>query len=132
LIRRLIILLLIIGCDKSSTEPAVHPLVGVWEMVTISLIINDDETIINSDSNNNEIFIVNEDKTFSSSGERDGINNSGSGTWSTNGNKLILIQNTITTIIDYSINSDILTLNWSDDDSDYGFSYTSSIQYKKQ
>ena len=131
MIRRLIILLLIVGCDN-STDPDVHPLVRVWEMVTISLIINDDETIINSDSNNNEIFIVNEDKTFSSSGERDGINNSGSGTWSTNGNKLTLIQNTITTIIDYSINSDILTLNWSDDDSDYGFSYTSSTQYKKQ
>ena len=80
MLRRLIILLLIVGCDN-STEPEVHPLVGVWEMVTISFIINDDETIINSDSNNNEIIIVNEDKTFSRSGESNGINSSGSGIW---------------------------------------------------
>ena len=30
MIRRLIILLLIVGCDNNSTESSVHPLVGIW------------------------------------------------------------------------------------------------------
>ena len=154
MIRRLIILLLIVGCNETTMtvdefgadNSSVHPLVGVWEMMEIDILnigtfgflINN--TIIYSDDENNDIFIINEDGTCSNAGVRDSSDFSNNGTWSANENEITFIESNITInndtlIMHYSINSDTLNLLWRNRDIDTIFPVLRTISlaiYKKQ
>ena len=123
-------LLFWLGCEDDATDDT-NPLVGVWEMTTVSILIETEpfpQTITyNSDANNNETMILAEDGTYSSSGVSNGLpynDNwtlfSGSGSWSSTSNKLTIIEDgetlgiEIELIFDFSISGSTLTLIGSD------------------
>ena len=119
-------ILFTIGCeDDKAAEEEVNPLVGVWEMTSASFLIqsNPSETItITADNNNSETMILGEDGTYSSSGKQDGDSDSGSGSWSSTANKLTIIEDGETIIVDFSISGSTLTtsLTRAETDTDWG------------
>ena len=113
MIRRLIILLLIVGCDNNSTGSNINPIVGIWEWVSTTNTIQDYHQGSNSETiTNNDIIVT---YTFN----QDGTYNYGEmeGTWTTNSNTLILLSNGDSNEYDYSINNNTLLI-----------SYTSTIE----
>ena len=111
MIRRLIILLLIVGCDN-STEPEDHPLVGVWVFSESSINIGGEITTTSADNLNWETLIFNSDGSFSYEQMIDGETDTGNGTWSTNGNKMTFIVEGVTQIYDYLINGAVFTYSY--------------------
>ena len=123
-----LLILFTVGCgDDDATDDATddtNPLVGVWEMTTVSILIETEpfpQTITyNTDANNNETMILAEDGTYSSSGVLDGDSFSNSGSWSSTSNKLTIIEDgetlgiEIELIFDFSISGSTLTLIGSD------------------
>ena len=120
-----LLILFTVGCgDDDATTDDTNPLVGVWEMTTVSILIETEpfpQTITyNSDANNNETMILAEDGTYSSSGILDGDSFSNSGSWSSTSNKLTIIEDgetlgiEIELIFDFSISGSTLTLIGSD------------------
>ena len=127
MILRLTILLLIVGCDSSllNKDDDVHPLVGEWDMIEKNFIFSTSATDTNltnsvitiiSNENCYETDKYYQDGTFNYSGLCDSESFSNNGYWSTNENKLtISIPDGLpndTTIADYLISSDTLTLNF--------------------
>ena len=88
----LLIILLIVGCEE-TTEPEddIHPLVGVWNMTSLSFATGGATTTIDASDEFSIVLIFNEDGTFSNQGVMEGESHSESGTWSTSGNKLTVI-----------------------------------------
>ena len=82
------------------------------------------------DDNNNNTLIFNEDGTFSYTSEYDGDIDSGNGTWSTNSNKLTMIEDGETTVMDYSITGNVVTISITDTTD--GETVTVEIKFKKQ
>ena len=114
-----LLILFTVGCgDDDATTDDTNPLVGVWEMTTVSILIETEpfpQTITyNSDANNNETMILAEDGTYSSSGVLDGDSFSNSGSWSSTSNKLTIMEDEETLILDFSISGSTLTLIGSD------------------
>ena len=128
-------LLLMVGCeDKKSTEEEVNPLVGVWDMTSASILVqsNPSTTItITKDANNFETMILGEDGTYSYSGKINGEDDSGSGSWSSTANKLTIIEDGETTIIDFSISGSTLTTTVSEAETDTNWGTVITIIYDK-
>ena len=128
-------LLLMVGCeDKKATEEEVNPLVGVWDMTSASILVqsNPSTTItITKDANNFETMILGEDGTYSYSGKINGEDDSGSGSWSSTANKLTIIEDGETTIIDFSISGSTLTTTVSEAETDTNWGTVITIIYNK-
>jgi len=121
MIRRLIILLLIVGC---GTEPEdIQTLVGSWTAYQRINNINNEITI-STDSTFGSTYIFNIDSTFTHSfWEYEQINYSWTagytvetnGTWYINGNQFTEITNVVagegTFVYDYSITNNVLIMN---------------------
>ena len=130
-----LLLIFSFGCeDDKATEEEVNPLVGVWEMTSASFLIqsNPSETItITADANNNETMILGEDGTYSSSGKQDGDSDSGSGSWSSTANKLTIIEDGETIIVDFSISGSTLTTTVTEEETDTNWGTVITIIYDK-
>ena len=128
-------LLLMVGCeDEKATEEEVNPLVGVWDMTSASILVqsNPSTTItITKDANNFETMILGEDGTYSYSGKINGEDDSGSGSWSSTANKLTIIEDGETTIIDFSISGSTLTTTVSEAETDTNWGTVITIIYDK-
>ena len=128
-------LLLMVGCeDDKAAEEAVNPLVGVWDMTSASILVqsNPSTTItITKDANNFETMILGEDGTYSYSGKINGEDDSGSGSWSSTANKLTIIEDGETTIIDFSISGSTLTTTVSEAETDTNWGTVITIIYDK-
>ena len=129
-------LMVFIGCedDKASESDSVNPLVGVWEMTSASILIqsNPSQTItINADANNSETMVLGEDGTYSFSGKIDGVSESGSGSWSSTGSKLTIMEDGEDTIIvDFSISGSTLTTSLTEPETDTNYG-TVTVIYEK-
>ena len=134
----LTLILFLSNCDKSpteSTESTVDPLVGVWTWVSTNM--TDGSTTIseNSSDDENEIVIMNEDNTMSTTGKTSGVSFTGSGTWSKNGNYLtwnltLSGESTVYTfILEYSISGN--TFTGSKVDTIEGVEVTTTYTYTK-
>ena len=128
-------LLLIVGCEdeKAETEQ-VDPLVGVWDMTSASILVqsNPSTTItITKDADNFETMILGEDGTYSYSGKMNGEADSGSGSWSSTANKLTIIEDGETTIIDFSISGSTLTTSVTNAETDTNWGSVITIIYNK-
>lgn len=147
MIRRLIILLLIVGCEKDSpTESSVDPLVGVWEATDTKITYTsgtlNGTTLTFQYGENTEYrtatWIMGADGVASMSSTGDGVTESDSGTWSSTGNKITIITNcedgeTVTQIYDFVINGNILTIYDEYDGTAAGeYSYEMEISFTKQ
>ena len=115
-----LLILFTVGCGDDDDS---NPLVGVWVMTTKSFFVeNTSETFTyDSTTTNNETMILAEDGTYSSSGASNGLpynDNwtlfSGSGSWSSTSNKLTIMEDEETLILDFSISGSTLTLIGSD------------------
>ena len=128
-------LLLMVGCeDKKATEEEVNPLVGVWDMTSASILVqsNPSTTItITKDANNFETMILGEDGTYSYSGKINGEDDSGSGSWSSTANKLTIIEDGETTIVDFSISGSTLTTTVTNAETDTNWGSVITIIYNK-
>ena len=125
------LVLFLSNCDKSSTEStSVHELVGIWEQTEMTMTIGTTVVTVVPDDDNNQTMIFNEDGTFSYTGEFEGESSSGNGTWSTNSNKLTMIEDGETMVMDYSITGDVVTISISDTTD--GETVTVEIKFKKQ
>tara|TARA_B100002052_G_C15298514_1_gene339940 strand:+ start:30 stop:422 length:393 start_codon:yes stop_codon:yes gene_type:complete len=126
-----------IGCedDKASESDSVNPLVGVWEMTSASILIqsNPSQTItINADANNSETMVLGEDGTYSFSGKIDGVSESGSGSWSSTGSKLTIMEDGEDTIIvDFSISGSTLTTSLTEPETDTNYGTVITVIYEK-
>jgi hypothetical protein len=102
-----------IGCeDDDATES--NPLVGVWNMTSLSITAPVDTTM-DANENFSIVFIFNEDGTFSNQGVEGGESHSETGTWSTSGNKLTIITEDVeegqeTLICDYTVSEDSFSM----------------------
>ena len=124
------LVLFLSNCDKSSTESTVDPLVGIWERTELTMTMGSTVVSMVSDDDNNQTMIFNEDGTYSYTGEIDGEIDSGNGTWSTNSNKLTMIEDGETMVMDYSITGDVVTISITDTTD--GETVTVEIKFKKQ
>ena len=119
MIRRLIILLLIVGCDKNSTESSVDPLVGVWEGTELTE--SNDETSVTYQLNDptSDIgtitYIFGADGICSNTSVTSYGTESDSGTWSSTGGKLTIIDDGLTEVIDFTLSGNTLTLTFVED-----------------
>ena len=128
-----LLILFTVGCgDDDATDDATddtNPLVGVWEMVHSFILVEinpPQEFVVQSEPMyNDEIMILAEDGTYSSSGAFFGESFSNSGSWSSTSNKLTVVEDEETLIYDFSItdslqyfSGSVLTLIGSDTDVD--------------
>ena len=92
MIRRLIILLLIVGCDKDTpTESSVHPLVGVWEGTELKITTDEGSATISLGENTDFgtlTYIFGADGKFSFKQAVIFGQATGGGTWSSTANKI--------------------------------------------
>ena len=128
-------ILFTIGCeDDKAAEEDVNPLVGVWEMTSASFLIqsNPSETItITADANNIHTMILSEDGTYSSSGKMDGVSFTDSGSWSSTANKLTIIEDGETIIVDFSISGSTLTTSLTEEETDTDWGVVVTIIWDK-
>ena len=108
----LIIALLIVGCDN-STEPEVHPLVGVWKGLEFTRTFGELSQTIPFESNGVYITLVYYDDMtwFSEQIIQEQERELKNGTWNTSGNILTSIYGggEETGMVEYAINGDILS-----------------------
>ena len=107
-----LIALLIVGCEKDTpTESSVHPLVGVWNVLEVTVTEGSVSQTTTLEGNNSATIIFGEDKTASITSTIDGETSVDSGTWSATGNFITVITtDEDTEIWNYSISGNILTL----------------------
>ena len=103
------------NCDKSSTESTVDPLVGVWEWTSTTMTDGTSTYTETPSTGEYEKVIIYQDGTCSFIYIYDGETTTGSGTWSTNSNKLTWIvtfpgeSSSTTVILDYSVSGNVFT-----------------------
>ena len=118
--KRLIVLsvLFIVGCDN-STEPTVDPLVGIWEGTEMT--VSNDQTSITYQLNDPTsdagtiTYIFGEDGVFSNTSISSSGTESYSGTWSSTGGKLTMIDDEGTEVLDFTISGNTLTISMVED-----------------
>ena len=109
------LVLFLSNCDKSSTESTVDPLVGVWTWTSTTMTDGTSTYTETPSTGNTETVIMNQDGTSSFTFTSDGETTTGSGTWSTNSNKLTWIitfpgeSSSTTLILDYSVSGNVFT-----------------------
>ena len=144
MIRRLTILLLIVGCDEYflTESEEIDALVGSWEWMQQKVTTFEHERIIDGqtytipestfvnlpDTNNFRLLTFNEEKTFILSGKMNGEDYLSTGIWSKNDIQIVIYQESFGTLdnmidydsvvvitYDYSLLLDTLILDVSDE-----------------
>jgi len=137
---KLIILLLIVGCEE-TTEPDVHPLVGIWEVIEQTGWSEANPVVIEYDlSDITATYIFNDGGDFITNIVINGQTETENGTWSATDNEVTMIYspNLTTDILDYLINDNILTLTyllpeaWLEENNPDGDMHWSTTQVKLQ
>ena len=118
-----------IGCDDDEATDETNPLVGVWNMTSLSFATGGETLTIDASDEFSIVFIFNEDGTFSNQGVMDGESHSESGTWSTSGNKLTVItedveEGTETEIWDYTVSGSSFSFTFTDTEDGETWTYT--------
>ena len=114
----LLSILFIVGCDN-STESSVDPLVGVWEGTEMT-VSNDEmsETYQLNDPTSDLgtiTYIFGADGIYSNTSVSSYGTESDSGTWSSTGGKLTIIDDEGTEIMDYTLSGNTLTISMVED-----------------
>ena len=123
------LVLFLSNCDNSTESESVHELVGQY--VKIETILTIGSNVYNDYQDDNpKTLIFSGDGTYTGTKEIDGLIVNVNGTWSTNENKLTMIQDSVTNIFDYSIIDD--TLNISLTEVNDGVTQIVELIYQKQ
>ena len=118
-----------IGCGDDEATDETNPLVGVWNMTSLSFATGGETLTIDASDEFSIVLIFNEDGTFSNQGVFEGESHSESGTWSTSENKLTVItedvqEGTETEIWDYTVSESSFSFSFTEREGDYDFTYT--------
>ncbi len=76
------------------------------------------------------VLVINANGTFSFTGEDEGEPDSGNGTWAAADEKITFIGGGVTTVADYSISGNTLSISFSAGEGD--MTYTITQEYEKQ
>ena len=95
--KRLLIILpvifLMMACeDNKQNEDDINPLIGAWELTTLSVSMGNLTVDVPIGDDNNETIVIYEDGSFNNQGVLDGESFSGNGTWSSTTTTLTLIE----------------------------------------
>ena len=119
-----------IGCDDDDATDETNPLVGVYNMVSYS--VSGDGMNITQEADaiyNSLVMILAEDGVWSIQGRIDGESNSQSGTWSSTGSSLTIIDGTQTEIWTYTLSGDDMSMSLTDN---YDESLTITYNWDKE
>ena len=123
------LVLFLSNCDNSTESESVHELVGQY--VKIETILTIGSNVYNDYQDDNpKTLIFSGDGTYTGTKEIDGSIVNINGTWSTNEDKLTMIQDSVTNIFDYTIIDDTLTIGLTEVTD--GVTQTVELIYQKQ
>ena len=124
-------ILFTIGCEDEKETSDTNPLIGVYNMTSISIELQTTPTqtlTYNHDGTDNYLVLVlGDDGVYSLQGKIDGEDGSEGGTWSDTGNKLTLIPSDgETDIFDFTLtgNNLVMTLTFPETNDEYGYVMT--------
>ena len=129
-------ILFIAGCDNNSTQSSVNPLVGIWEASEMTMSIEGMAITIELNDPTSDIgtvtYIFGADGVFTTTSVSSYGTESENGTWSSTGGKLTLIDidDEETSVYDFTISGNTLTLTGEDNED--GIPMTYSITLIKQ
>ena len=123
------LVLFLSNCDNSTESESVHELVGQY--VKIETILTIGSNVYNDYQDDSpKTLIFSGDGTYTGTKEIDGSIVNINGTWSTNEDKLTMIQDSVTNIFDYTIIDDTLTISLTEVTD--GVTQTVELIYQKQ
>jgi len=130
-------ILFTIGCeDEKETDP-VNPLIGVYNMTSVSITVQSSPSqtlTFNHDGTDNYlVFILGDDGVYSLQGKIDGLDGSEGGTWSDTGNKLTLIPSDgDTEIWDFTLTGNNLVMTITEPETDDMWEYVMTYNFTKE
>ena len=130
-------ILFTIGCeDEKETDP-VNPLIGVYNMTSVSITIQSSPSqtlTFNHDGTDNYlVFILGDDGVYSLQGKIDGDDGSEGGTWSDTGNKLTLIPSDgDTEIWDFTLTGNNLVMTMTEPETDETWGLLMTYNFTKE
>ena len=130
-------ILFTIGCEDEKETSDTNPLVGVYNMTSISIELQTTPTqtlTFNHDGTDNYlVFILGDDGVYSLQGKIDGVDGSEGGTWSDTGNKLTLIPSDgDTEIWDFTLTGNNLVMTITEPETDEMWEYVMTYNFTKE
>tara|TARA_B100001964_G_scaffold186624_1_gene207276 strand:+ start:41 stop:469 length:429 start_codon:yes stop_codon:yes gene_type:complete len=130
-------ILFTIGCEDEKETSDTNPLVGVYNMTSLSIELQTTPTqtlTFNHDGTDNYlVFILGDDGVYSLQGKIDGVDGSEGGTWSDTGNKLTLIPSDgDTEIWDFTLTGNNLVLTRTEPETDENWGLLMTYNFTKE
>ena len=130
-------ILFTIGCEDEKETSDTNPLVGVYNMTSLSIELQTTPTqtlTFNHDGTDNYlVFILGDDGVYSLQGKIDGLDGSEGGTWSDTGNKLTLIPSDgDTEIWDFTLTGNNLVMTITEPETDDMWEYVMTYNFTKE
>ena len=130
-------ILFTIGCEDEKEKDPVNPLIGVYNMTSVSITIQSSPSqtlTFNHDGTDNYlVFILGDDGVYSLQGKIDGDDGSEGGTWSDTGNKLTLIPSDgDTEIWDFTLTGNNLVMTITEPETDDMWEYVMTYNFTKE
>ncbi len=130
-------ILFTIGCEDEKETSDTNPLVGVYNMTSISIELQTTPTqtlTFNHDGTDNYlVFILGDDGVYSLQGKIDGVDGSEGGTWSDTGNKLTLIPSDgDTEIWDFTLTGNNLVMTRTEPETDENWGLLMTYNFTKE
>jgi hypothetical protein len=130
-------ILFTIGCEDEKETSDTNPLVGVYNMTSLSIELQTTPTqtlTFNHDGTDNYLVLVlGDDGVYSLQGKIDGNDGSEGGTWSDTGNKLTLIPSDgDTEIWDFTLTGNNLVMTITEPETDDMWEYVMTYNFTKE
>jgi hypothetical protein len=130
-------ILFTIGCEDEKETSDTNPLVGVYNMTSLSIELQTTPTqtlTFNHDGTDNYlVFILGDDGVYSLQGKIDGVDGSEGGTWSDTGNKLTFIQSDgDTKIWDFTLTGNNLVMTRTEPETDENWGLLMTYNFTKE
>ncbi len=130
-------ILFTIGCEDEKETSDTNPLVGVYNMTSLSIELQTTPTqtlTFNHDGTDNYLVLVlGDDGVYSLQGKIDGVDGSEGGTWSDTGNKLTFIQSDgDTKIWDFTLTGNNLVLTMTEPETDENWGLLMTYNFTKE
>tara|TARA_B100000959_G_scaffold248609_1_gene275658 strand:+ start:301 stop:729 length:429 start_codon:yes stop_codon:yes gene_type:complete len=130
-------ILFTIGCEDEKETSDTNPLVGVYNMTSLSIELQTTPTqtlTFNHDGTDNYLVLVlGDDGVYSLQGKIDGLDGSEGGTWSDTGNKLTFIQSDgDTKIWDFTLTGNNLVMTRTEPETDENWGELMTYNFTKE
>ena len=124
--KRLIILLLIVGCGNLTESEEIDALAGSWEWIQQTVTVGEQDITVNEetitmpettfvnlpDTNNFRLLTFNEEKTFIMSGKMNGVDYLSTGIWSKNDSQVVISEESFGTVDNLTDYDSVITMTY--------------------